>query len=46
MSYMVDKLTRVEYGFLKLDNLQSGEYRSLSIKEVKNYMNIKIIKEY
>lgn len=41
MSYMVDKLTRVEYGFLKLDNLQSGEYRSLSIKEVKKLYEYK-----
>ena len=29
------KLTRTQYGFLKLDNLKSGEYRLLSIKEVK-----------
>ena len=41
MSYMVDKLTRIEYGFLKLDNLQSGEYRSLSIKEVKKLYEYK-----
>jgi len=35
LGYLVDKLTRTEYGFLKLDNLQSGEYRTLTIKEVK-----------
>lgn len=35
LGYMVDKLTRTQYGFLKLDNLKSGEYRLLSIKEVK-----------
>ena len=35
LGYLVDKLTRTEYGFLKLDKLKSGEYRLLSIKEVK-----------
>ena len=41
MGYLVDKLTRVEYGFLKLDNLKSGEYRELSIKEVKKLYEYK-----
>lgn len=35
LGYLVDKLSRTEYAFLKLDNLKSGEYRKLSIKEVK-----------
>ncbi len=35
LGYLVDKLTRIQYGFLTLDNLKSGEYRALSIKEVK-----------
>lgn len=35
LGYLVDKLTRTQYGYLKLDNLKSGEYRILSIKEVK-----------
>lgn len=35
LGYMVDKLSRIEYGFLRLDNLKSGEYRNLTIKEVK-----------
>lgn len=32
--YLVDKLTRIQYGFLTLDNLKSGDYRELTIKEV------------
>lgn len=35
LGYLVDKLSRTEYAFLKLDNLQSGQYRTLTIKEVK-----------
>lgn len=35
MGYLVDKLTRTQYAFLNIDNLKSGEYRELSIKEVK-----------
>lgn len=35
LGYMVDKLSRTEYGFLNLDNLKSGQYRNLTIKEVK-----------
>lgn len=35
LGYLVDKLTRTNYAFLTLDGLKSGEYRQLSIKEVK-----------
>lgn len=45
LGYLVDKLTRVEYAFLNVDKLKSGEYRSLTIKEVKKlyeYKNWKI----
>ena len=34
LGYLVDKLSRVEYSFLNLDGLKSGEYRTLSKKEV------------
>ena len=34
LGYLVDALTRTEYGFLNLDGLQSGQYRKLTIKEV------------
>ena len=33
------KLTRTNYAFLNLGNLKSGEYRELSIKEVKKLFN-------
>ena len=42
LGYLVDKLTRTEYAFLKLDNLKSGDYRELSIKEVKKLYEYKI----
>ena len=32
---MVVKLKRTTYGFLTLEGLKKGEYRDLSIKEVK-----------
>lgn len=35
LGYLVDKLSRLSYGFLDLGNLQSGDYRELNIKEVK-----------
>ena len=35
LGYLVDKLSRVEYSFLNLDGLKSGEYRSLTKKEVR-----------
>ena len=41
MGYLVDKLTRVEYAFLKVDKLRSGEYRNLTIKEVKKLYEYK-----
>ena len=41
LGYLVDKLTRTKYGFLELDNLKSGEYRNLSIKEVKKLYEYK-----
>ena len=41
LGYLVDKLSRVEYAFLNLDGLQSGEYRELTIKEVKKLYEYK-----
>ena len=41
IGYLVDKLTRVEYAFLNVDKLKSGEYRNLSIKEVKKLYEYK-----
>lgn len=41
MGYLVDKLTRIRYGFLTLEHLKSGEYRELSIKEVKKLYEYK-----
>lgn len=41
LGYLVDKLTRIEYGFLDLGTLQSGEYRNLTIKEVKKLYEYK-----
>ena len=41
IGYLVDKLSRVELGFLNLNGLQSGEYRQLSIKEVKKLYEYK-----
>lgn len=41
LNYLVDKLTRIEYAFLNLDGLKSGEYRKLSIKEVKKLYEYK-----
>ena len=35
LGYLVDKLSRVEYAFLNLDGLKSGEARELTKKEVK-----------
>lgn len=35
LGFAVEKLTRTNYDFLDLGNLKSGEYRTLSIKEVK-----------
>ena len=41
LGYLVDKLSRVEYSFLNLNGLQSGEYRELSTKEVKRLYEYK-----
>lgn len=41
LNHQVIKLTRVEYGCLSLEGLKSGEYRELSIKEVKRLYNLK-----
>ena len=41
LGYLVDKLSRVEYAFLNLDGLKSGEYRSLTKKEVKKLYEYK-----
>lgn len=35
LGYIVDKLSRIEYAFLSIDNLRSGEYRELTKKEIK-----------
>lgn len=37
----VIKLSRISYSFLNLEGLKSGEYRSLTIKEIKRLYNIK-----
>lgn len=42
LGYLVDKLSRIEYAFLNLDGLKSGEYRELTIKEVKKLYEYKI----
>ncbi len=41
LGYLVDKLTRIEYGYLDLGTLKSGEYRMLNIKEVKKLYEYK-----
>lgn len=41
LGYLVDKLSRIEYAFLTLDKLKSGEYRELTIKEVKKLYEYK-----
>lgn len=42
LGYLVDKLSRTSYAFLNNDNLKSGEYRMLSIKEVKKLYEYKV----
>ena len=37
IGYNVDKLTRTNYGFLDIKDLKSGEYRPLTIKEIKKF---------
>lgn len=41
LGYKVEKLKREKYAFLDVNNLKSGEYRKLSIKEVKNLFALK-----
>ena len=41
LKHEVIKLKRESYAFLTLDNLKSGEYRMLSIKEVKRLYSLK-----
>lgn len=40
LGYNVDKLSRTGYAFLNLDGLKSGEYRQLTIKEIKKLYNL------
>ena len=41
LGYLVDKLSRIEYAFLDLNGLKSGECRPLTIKEVKKLYDYK-----
>ena len=44
LGYKVIRLNRITYSFLNLNNVPLGDYRKLTIKEVKqlyNYVNIK-----
>ena len=41
LGYLVDKLSRIQYAFLNINNLKSGEYRELTIKEVKKLYEYK-----
>lgn len=41
LKHDVIKLTRIRYAFLDLGNLKSGEYRELSLKEVKKLYSLK-----
>lgn len=41
LGYSVEKLTRVSLDFLNIDRLKSGEYRELSLKEVKKLYSLK-----
>lgn len=41
LNHSVIKLSRISYDFLTLDGLKSGEYRELSLKEVKKLYSIK-----
>lgn len=41
LGYDVLKLTRYKYAFLTVDDLKSGEYRPLTIKEVKKLYSLK-----
>lgn len=41
LGFSVEKLTRVSMDFLTIDGLKSGEYRELSLKEVKKLYSLK-----
>ena len=41
LGYSVEKLTRVSVDFLTINGLKSGEYRELSLKEVKKLYSLK-----
>ena len=41
LNYDVEKLKREKYAFLDLSGLKSGEYRELSLKEVKKLYSLK-----
>lgn len=41
LGYSVMKLSRIKYAFLDLRGLKSGEYRLLTIKEIKKLYNLK-----
>ena len=41
LNHEVIRLSRIKYGFLELGNLKSGEYRELSLKEVKKLYSLK-----
>ena len=41
LNYDVVKLKREKYAFLDLSGLKSGEYRELSLKEVKKLYSLK-----
>lgn len=41
LNHPVVKLSRISYDFLTLDGLKSGEYRELSLKEVKKLYSLK-----
>ena len=41
LKHPVEKLSRIRYGFLEIGNLRSGDYRELSLKEVKKLYSLK-----
>ena len=41
MGHPVEKLKRESYAFLTLGHLKSGEYRELTLKEVKKLYSLK-----
>ena len=41
LKHEVIRLSRIRYGFLEIGNLKSGEYRELSLKEVKKLYSLK-----